>query len=115
MGDPVAFAPVEPAFADGELDVLEPLDEHALTDATTASAAATTAKILRLRTMTGFLPPLSAAAADHDMNVAAVTCSSPAGRAKHSKQSLRRNIVNNHSLDASSDVTISQQDRNRPR
>jgi hypothetical protein len=78
MGDPDAFAPVEPAFADGELDVLEPLDEHALTDATTARAAATTTKILRLRTMTGFLPPLSAAAADHDMNVAAVTCSSSA-------------------------------------
>jgi hypothetical protein len=29
--------------------------------------------------MSGFLPPLSAAAADHDMNVAAMTCSSPTG------------------------------------
>ena len=90
MGDPAVFAPVEPAFADGELDVPELLDEHAPTNATTSRAAATTTKILRLRTMTGFLPPLSAAAADHDMNVAAVSCSSLAGQAKHSKQSLRR-------------------------
>jgi hypothetical protein len=78
MGDPAAFAPVEPAVAGVELDELVLLDEHAPTDATTARAAATT-KILRLRTMSGFLPPLSAAAADHDMYVAAVTCSSPAG------------------------------------
>jgi hypothetical protein len=79
MGDAAAFAPVEPAVAGGELDELVLLDEHALTDATTAKAAATTTKILRLRTMSGFLPPLSAAAADHDMNVAAMTYRSPAG------------------------------------
>jgi hypothetical protein len=34
-----------------------PLDEHALTDTTAAKAAATPTKILRLRTMSRFLPP----------------------------------------------------------
>jgi hypothetical protein len=51
MEDPVAFAPVELALGGDELDVPELPDEHALTDATTARPAATTTKILRLRTM----------------------------------------------------------------
>jgi len=51
------------------------LDEHALTDTTTAKAAATPSKILRLRTMSRFLPPGVRFCADHDMNVAALTCS----------------------------------------
>jgi len=57
------------------LDALLLLDEHALTDTTTAKAAATPSKILRLRTMSRFLPPGVRFCADHDMNVAALTCS----------------------------------------
>jgi hypothetical protein len=61
--DPAAelvAAPVAPAFADVELDPLVLLDEHALTDTAAAKAATTTTKILRVRTMSRFLPPLSA-------------------------------------------------------
>jgi hypothetical protein len=88
-GDPAAelvAPPVAPAFADGELDPLVLLDEHALTETAAAKAAATTTKILRVRTMCASFRPYPPTPADHDMNVAADLQLS--WWVEHSKQSL---------------------------